>query len=183
MEEGLGLIKVKPQDEEKIIALLSPNERVMIGFPYGKKVFDNRWHQFNQPEVFDHIVVTNTRVILLKKEWFLGEEGQGWDFPFQVVTSVALREQTLGCTLSMRIETESGNFEYNLENCSKKEGEAACEFLKKMMGKVLCPFCFKPISLDFLFCPACEKKLKNTCPECGKTLEQEWTICPYCGKK
>jgi RNA polymerase subunit RPABC4/transcription elongation factor Spt4 len=102
-------------------------------------------------------------------------------FPFSVITSVDLREQVMGTTIVIKIELETGNYEYTLDNCPKRSGEFAYSFLKKMMGKILCYHCFKPIKEEFLFCPYCKNRLKNTCSSCGKTLETDWLICPYCG--
>lgn len=44
----------------------------------------------------------------------------------------------------------------------------------------LCPGCNKPIEKDFLVCPYCLKKLRNTCPKCGRAVNLDWRMCPYC---
>ncbi len=44
----------------------------------------------------------------------------------------------------------------------------------------LCPACSKDIEGDFLICPHCRKKLKNSCINCAKPLELDWKVCPYC---
>ena len=43
-----------------------------------------------------------------------------------------------------------------------------------------CPACGKDAKEDFLICPYCRKKLKNSCVNCGKPLNLDWKICPYC---
>lgn len=43
-----------------------------------------------------------------------------------------------------------------------------------------CPACGKEVKDDFLICPHCRKKLKNSCISCGKPLNLDWKICPYC---
>ena len=43
-----------------------------------------------------------------------------------------------------------------------------------------CPSCGKEIKDDFLVCPYCRKKLKNSCIQCGRALNLDWKICPYC---
>ncbi len=43
-----------------------------------------------------------------------------------------------------------------------------------------CPACGKPVSKDFLICPYCRKKLKNSCINCDKPLQLDWKVCPYC---
>lgn len=45
---------------------------------------------------------------------------------------------------------------------------------------LLCPSCRKPIDKDFLVCPYCLKKLRNTCPKCGRAVNLDWRMCPYC---
>lgn len=183
MAEEIGL-KLKEQDLEKIKRILEEKEELFAGFPYGKKVFDTRWHQYEQPDIFDHFLVTNKRVIILKKEWFTSPSSEAMiTFPFSVITSVDLREQVMGTTIIIKTEQETGNYEYTLENCPKRSGEFAYSFLKKMMGKILCHYCFKPIKSEFLFCPYCKNRLKNTCTKCGNILESDWQICPYCGSE
>jgi RNA polymerase subunit RPABC4/transcription elongation factor Spt4 len=43
-----------------------------------------------------------------------------------------------------------------------------------------CPACGKEIKEDFLICPYCRKKLKNSCINCGRPLDLNWKVCPYC---
>jgi RNA polymerase subunit RPABC4/transcription elongation factor Spt4 len=43
-----------------------------------------------------------------------------------------------------------------------------------------CPSCNSEVKPDFLICPYCRKKLKNTCISCKKPLEFNWKVCPYC---
>ncbi|MBC8388952.1 MAG: zinc ribbon domain-containing protein [Actinobacteria bacterium] len=43
-----------------------------------------------------------------------------------------------------------------------------------------CPACGNEIKEDFLICPYCRKKLKNSCSKCGKPLSLDWKVCPYC---
>jgi hypothetical protein len=47
-------------------------------------------------------------------------------------------------------------------------------------GFHLCPHCDHEVEKDFLRCPNCMRKLKDSCTECGKPLDPEWKICPYC---
>lgn len=44
-----------------------------------------------------------------------------------------------------------------------------------------CPDCKKRVNFDFINCPHCGRKLKNTCSKCGKPLNPAWKLCPYCG--
>jgi hypothetical protein len=43
-----------------------------------------------------------------------------------------------------------------------------------------CPACSSPVKEEFLICPYCRKKLKNSCISCGKPLDINWKVCPYC---
>ncbi|TET15932.1 MAG: zinc ribbon domain-containing protein [Actinobacteria bacterium] len=43
-----------------------------------------------------------------------------------------------------------------------------------------CPACRSLIKDDFLICPYCRKKLRNSCINCGKPLSLNWKVCPYC---
>jgi len=44
----------------------------------------------------------------------------------------------------------------------------------------LCPYCDHFVRDDFLRCPHCMRKLKDTCVNCAKPLDPQWPICPYC---
>ncbi len=43
-----------------------------------------------------------------------------------------------------------------------------------------CPACGKEVKEDFLICPHCRRKLKNSCINCSRPLNLDWKICPYC---
>ena len=49
-----------------------------------------------------------------------------------------------------------------------------------LAGKTKCPACGREIRDDFLICPYCRRKLKNSCVDCGRPLNLDWKICPYC---
>lgn len=44
----------------------------------------------------------------------------------------------------------------------------------------LCPHCDHPAGRDFLRCPHCLRKLRDTCGTCTKPLDPDWLLCPYC---
>src|SRR3712207_6430628 len=44
----------------------------------------------------------------------------------------------------------------------------------------LCPHCDQEVKGDFLRCPSCMRKLKDSCYSCGKAIDPTWKICPYC---
>jgi Double zinc ribbon len=44
----------------------------------------------------------------------------------------------------------------------------------------LCPHCEAPTGRDFLRCPLCLNRLRDTCGNCAKPLDADWLVCPYC---
>ena len=46
-----------------------------------------------------------------------------------------------------------------------------------------CPKCEGAIDQDFLYCPACAEKVKNSCWHCRHVYLSRYVVCPYCGKK
>jgi double zinc ribbon protein len=44
----------------------------------------------------------------------------------------------------------------------------------------LCPHCDAAVGRDFLRCPHCLRKLRDTCASCSRPLDPDWMICPYC---
>jgi len=46
-----------------------------------------------------------------------------------------------------------------------------------------CPRCEEHISSEFLYCPACTEKIRNSCWNCKHVYHSQYLVCPYCGKK
>jgi Double zinc ribbon len=44
----------------------------------------------------------------------------------------------------------------------------------------LCPHCDYEVKGDYLRCPSCMRKLKDSCYSCGKPIDPSWKLCPYC---
>ena len=44
----------------------------------------------------------------------------------------------------------------------------------------LCPHCDYEVQADYLRCPSCMRKLKDSCFSCGKPIDPAWKLCPYC---
>ena len=44
----------------------------------------------------------------------------------------------------------------------------------------LCPHCDYEVKADYLRCPSCMRKLKDSCFSCGKPIDPTWKLCPYC---
>ena len=43
-----------------------------------------------------------------------------------------------------------------------------------------CPVCRAAIEANFLACPVCTTKLKDSCRRCKAPLEPLWQMCPFC---
>jgi len=46
-----------------------------------------------------------------------------------------------------------------------------------------CPRCDEHLSAEFLYCPSCSEKVKNSCTSCQHVYLNSYVVCPYCGKK
>ncbi|MGE3278738.1 MAG: zinc ribbon domain-containing protein [Candidatus Altimarinota bacterium] len=46
-----------------------------------------------------------------------------------------------------------------------------------------CSKCEGAIDQDFLYCPTCAEKVKNSCWNCDHIYLSRYVVCPYCGKK
>ncbi len=44
-----------------------------------------------------------------------------------------------------------------------------------------CPGCGARVKSDYILCPNCHTRLKQSCPSCGRALHLRWSVCPYCG--
>jgi hypothetical protein len=62
------------------------------------------------------------------------------------------------------------------------ERNLEAEAILHEMGDLLaCPSCHKRVEADFLFCPHCRIRLRESCLKCSKPLSLSWVACPYCG--
>jgi len=48
-------------------------------------------------------------------------------------------------------------------------------------NKKICNKCGRPVDEEFISCPFCGNKLKESCASCGATVELNWNICSKCG--
>jgi hypothetical protein len=68
-----------------------------------------------------------------------------------------------------------------LDDIRERELEMqAAEARLHAAGFQLCPYCDAEIERDFLSCPNCMRKLKDSCQNCSRPLDPQWRICPYC---
>ena len=54
-------------------------------------------------------------------------------------------------------------------------------YLISFPAKLECPECSQDVKPDFLVCPNCGSRLKESCPVCNRELEPGWRHCPACG--
>lgn len=59
------------------------------------------------------------------------------------------------------------------------EIEAAKAKLKEL-NHFLCDYCDHRVENDFLVCPNCHTRLRNSCRTCSKPIDPNWQVCPYC---
>ena len=68
-----------------------------------------------------------------------------------------------------------------LEDVRERELEMqAAEARLHSLNYFLCPHCDTEVERDFLRCPSCMRKLKDSCYSCGKPIDPAWKLCPYC---
>jgi hypothetical protein len=53
--------------------------------------------------------------------------------------------------------------------------------LRSITGEFVCPSCEHTIEPDFLYCPWCQARLRQSCQRCERPILLDWRICPYCG--
>ncbi len=178
-------VRLGDVEKQCVSAILKEREHVLMAFPYGSRLFNQNQSRGwgNEPSFFDYFVITNRRVLVLTQNWFKTKEGLR-EIYFEIIKSADVREQVMGTTLLIRAEGAGGeNVDVVCDNCPKREGEQAMQFLRQVMGKNLCPECYHAVKKEFTYCPYCEFPLKPVCPQCRRVLEEGWKICPYCGRK
>jgi hypothetical protein len=56
---------------------------------------------------------------------------------------------------------------------------AAFETLAASRGPT-CPECTAPVGENYLVCPVCTTRLRESCARCDAALEPLWQMCPFC---
>ena len=55
------------------------------------------------------------------------------------------------------------------------------KIMRQEVGELLlCPSCRKGLETDYVYCPNCKTKVKETCAKCNKVIDKKFKICPFC---
>ena len=61
-----------------------------------------------------------------------------------------------------------------------RERELEIRAIEKRLSARECPVCRADIEPEFLVCPVCSTRLRQSCSNCKRPLEPTWQVCPYC---
>lgn len=62
-----------------------------------------------------------------------------------------------------------------------RERELEIRALERQLGRQeRCPYCKSHIEGEFLSCPVCTTKLRQSCTGCDRPLDPRWVMCPFC---
>jgi len=63
-----------------------------------------------------------------------------------------------------------------------RERELEIKAIETRLGgpDLRCGVCGCHVEDDFLVCPVCTTKLRQSCTSCSRPLEPSWQVCPYC---
>ena len=61
-----------------------------------------------------------------------------------------------------------------------RERQLEIQAIERRLGGQECPACHAEVDSDFLVCPACLTRLRQSCVSCLRPLDSGWLVCPYC---
>lgn len=62
-----------------------------------------------------------------------------------------------------------------------RERELEIRALERQLGRQeRCPYCKSHIEGEYLSCPVCTTKLRQSCTGCQRPLDPRWVLCPFC---
>jgi hypothetical protein len=63
-----------------------------------------------------------------------------------------------------------------------RERQLEIQAIERRLEVQDCPKCHAQVDPDFLVCPACMTRLRQSCVSCMRPLDSAWVVCPYCEK-
>jgi len=67
-----------------------------------------------------------------------------------------------------------------LDDVRERELEIRAFESRLGIAELRCGVCGCRVEDDFLVCPVCTTKLRQSCVACSRPLESAWQVCPYC---
>lgn len=62
-----------------------------------------------------------------------------------------------------------------------RERELEIRAMERRLGQnARCGYCRTAVEPDYLSCPVCMSKLRQSCRRCERPLDPRWKLCPYC---
>jgi RNA polymerase subunit RPABC4/transcription elongation factor Spt4 len=61
-----------------------------------------------------------------------------------------------------------------------RERELEIKAIELRLSARECSVCHTEVEPEFLVCPVCMTKLRQSCSKCHRPLEPAWQMCPYC---
>lgn len=62
-----------------------------------------------------------------------------------------------------------------------RERELEIRMMERQLGRQeRCPYCKSHIEGEYLSCPVCTTKLRQSCTGCERPLDPRWVMCPFC---
>lgn len=62
-----------------------------------------------------------------------------------------------------------------------RERELEIRMMERELGRQeRCPYCKSHIEGEYLSCPVCTTKLRQSCVGCTRPLDPRWAMCPFC---
>jgi hypothetical protein len=61
-----------------------------------------------------------------------------------------------------------------------RERKLEIQAIERRLEGQECPACHAEVDSDFLVCPVCMTRLRQSCVSCLRPLESAWLVCPYC---
>ena len=61
-----------------------------------------------------------------------------------------------------------------------RERQLEIQAIERRLESFKCPACDAEVDSDFLVCPVCATRLRQSCVTCLRPLDSGWLVCPFC---